>query len=63
MGHYVRLALLSGNNHGPVDVHVVIIPGNNNLFAVVVIGVTVVSMMVIVWRTSNMNRATVPRND
>lgn len=68
MRHYVRLALLPGNRHGPMDVDMVIVARNIHFFVfivvvVVVVVVAVVIMVVMVWRTSNLYVVTLPRGD
>ena len=37
MGHYVRLPLLPGNRHGSMDVDMVTIARNNDLFVMVMV--------------------------
>ena len=67
MRHYVRLALLPGNRHGPMDVDMVIVARNIHfvfiVVVVVVVVVAVVIMVVMVWRTSNLYVVTLPRGD
>lgn len=65
MRHYVRLALLPGNRHGPMDVDMVIVARNIHFFVfiVVVVVVVVVAVVIMVWRTSNLYVVTLPRGD
>ncbi len=55
MGHYVRLALLPGNKHGPVDVDMVTIPRNNDL--------SVVMVVVMMRRAGDMDVVVISRNN
>lgn len=47
MGHNVRLALLPCNGHGPMDVNMVTVSRNDDLFVVMVV--------VVMRRTGDMN--------